>query len=91
MHTKSRYGIPEIVFQIMDHSTHQKLLQNSHEYKFEHVTSSPYHLQSNGEAECAVQTVKRLLEKEGDPYLEIITIILSDTMHCNVDIVLQNY
>ena len=37
------------------------------EYQFEHVTSSPYYPQSNGEADEAVGMIKRLLDKEGDP------------------------
>uniref|UniRef100_A0A3B3DJS6 Integrase catalytic domain-containing protein n=1 Tax=Oryzias melastigma TaxID=30732 RepID=A0A3B3DJS6_ORYME len=37
-------------------------------YGFEHVTSSPRFPQSNGEADRAVQTVKRLLKKSADPY-----------------------
>lgn len=35
---------------------------------FHHVTSSPKYLQSNGEAEHAVRTVKGLLKKAVDPY-----------------------
>lgn len=38
-------------------------------YHFQHVTSSPYFPQSNGEAERAVGTIKRMLNKEKYLYL----------------------
>ena len=44
----------------------------SREFKFEHVTSSPYYSQSNGEAERAGKTMKRLFKKGGDPYLALL-------------------
>ena len=33
------------------------------EWEFEHVTSSPYHSQSNGKAESAVKIAKKLVKK----------------------------
>ena len=59
-----RYGIPETV--ISDNGAQFC----SHEYTvfakdwdFTHVTSSPYHSQSNGKAESAVKIAKSLLKK----------------------------
>ena len=75
-HTKSifaRHGIPEVV--ISDNgpqysSEAYKVFAN--QYHFKHITSSPYYPQSNGEAERAVGTLKRMLEKEKDPYLALL-------------------
>jgi len=43
------------------------------QYQIDHHTSNPYHLQSNGMVEKAVQIVKRLMKKArqggNDPYL----------------------
>lgn len=76
-HTKSifaRHGIPEVV--ISDNGPQYSAdayKQFAKEYQFQHITSSPYYPQSNGEAERAVGTIKRLLNKEKDPYLAILS------------------
>ena len=75
-HSKSifaRHGIPEVV--ISDNGpqySSQLYSEFAKSYQFQHVTSSPYFPQSNGEAERAVGTVKQLLNKEKDPYLAIM-------------------
>ena len=75
-HTKSvfaRHGIPETV--ISDNGpqfaseAYRKFAQD---FQFEHITSSPYFPQSNGEAERAVKTIKNLLKKKDDPYLALL-------------------
>ena len=60
----SRHGIPDILItdngpQFSSH-TFRCFTQ---QYQFNHHTSSPYHPQSNGMAEKAVQIVKRLMKK----------------------------
>lgn len=73
----ARFGIPEKV--ISDNGPQY----SSHEfenfakaYDFVHSTSSPRYPQSNGLAECTVQTVKHIFEKANsskkDPYLGIL-------------------
>ncbi|XP_060083508.1 uncharacterized protein K02A2.6-like [Ylistrum balloti] len=76
-HLKSifaRHGIPEIVRSDNGPQYCSDVFrQFSAEYGFEHVTSSPRYAQSNGEAERAVQTVKRLLAESKDPYLALLS------------------
>ena len=75
-HTKSifaRHGVPEVV--VSDNGPQyraEKYQQFTKDYSFTHVTSSPYYPQGNGDADRAVGTIKRLLEKEEDPYLALL-------------------
>ena len=65
----ARQGIPEVI--VSDNGTQftsGDFAKFSEVYGFTHLASSPHHPQSNGEAERAVQTVKNLLKKAGDPY-----------------------
>lgn len=52
-------------------------------YQIEHVTSSPRYPQSNGEAERAVQTVKRLWRKCDDKQLALLDYRTSPLASCN--------
>ncbi|KAK3870572.1 hypothetical protein Pcinc_024210 [Petrolisthes cinctipes] len=73
----ARHGVP---LQIVAYSGTQFLSRTFHkfaeEWNFEVVTSSPYHHQSNGKAENAVHTIKKLLSKSEmsntDPLLAIL-------------------
>ena len=75
-YTKSifaRHGIPETV--VSDNGpqyTSEMYAEFAKSYQFEHVTSSPYYPKSNGEAERAVGTIKRMWEKCDDPYLALL-------------------
>ena len=75
-HTKSifaRHGIPEVV--VSDNGPQfraETYKQFAKVYGLRHITSSPFYPQGNGEAERAVGTIKRLLEKEKDPYLALL-------------------
>ena len=41
--------------------------------QFNHVTSSPYYSQSNGLAECMVETIKSLIAETSDIYLALLS------------------
>ena len=77
LHTKAvfaRHWIPEVV--VSDNGpqfSSEAYAFFARQYGFEHVTSSPRYPQSNGEAERAVQTVKNLVKKHGDPYLAMLS------------------
>ena len=83
-HTKSifsQHGIPQVVISDNRQQFSDNRQQFSSEaykwfaqdYQFKHVRSSPYYHWSNGEAEQEVGTVKRLMEKKGDPYLALLS------------------
>ena len=60
----SRYGIPDIV--VTDNGpqfSSAEFAVFAKTWMFDHTTSSPHHPQSNGKAENAVKTVKRLFTK----------------------------
>ena len=60
----ARYGIPDVV--VMDNGPQfasAEFAVFAKTWIFKHTTSSPYHPQSNGKAENAVKTVKRLFTK----------------------------
>lgn len=70
----SRHGIPEIL--ISDNGPQYAsdvFKQFAYEFGFDHITSSPRYPQSNGEAERAVQTIKKLMCKNKDPYVALMT------------------
>jgi hypothetical protein len=67
-----RFGIPSEIMSDngSQYSNTRNLFSNTHEFKkfadewgFRHITSSPEYPQSNGAAEKAVQTAKRILKK----------------------------
>jgi len=60
----ARFGVPDVL--ITDNGTNfssEEFAAFSRKWRFNHVTSSPGYAQSNGKAENAVQTVKRLFNK----------------------------
>ncbi|KFD66246.1 hypothetical protein M514_10217 [Trichuris suis] len=69
----SRYGIPEVVR--CDNGpcySAYEFKEFAKQYEFEIVTSSPLYPQSNGEAERAVATMGKILEKSDDIYLGLL-------------------
>ena len=69
----SRFGVPETFISDNGPNYASKDFVNfAKDYGFTHVTSSPLYAQANGEAERAVQTVKRLFDKCSDPHLALL-------------------
>lgn len=68
------HGIPEVVVSDNGPQFSSALFAEfAKSYGFTHVTSSPRYPQANGEAERAVKTIKGLLDKNGDPYLALLS------------------
>ena len=69
----SRFRVPETF--ISDNGPNYALkdfVNFAKDYGFTHVTSSPPYAQANGDAERAVQTVKRLFDKCSYPHLALL-------------------
>ena len=69
----SRHGIPEVLRS--DNGPQfdsQEMSAFASSYGFQHKTSSPHYSQSNGQAERAIKTVKRLLKKSSDPHMALL-------------------
>ena len=68
LHTKSIFAGHRIPEQLISDNgpqySSEAFAQFAQSYGFEHVTSSPYFQQSNGEVERAVQTIKNLMKKK---------------------------
>ena len=81
----TRYGIPEKMRTDngpqYSSSEFHKFCQ---EHEIQHILSSPHHPQSNGEAERAVQTVKRLWKKCTDKQLALLDYHTTPLASCNL-------
>ena len=70
----SRHGVPSVL--ISDNGPQydcKEMKEFAGDYCFKHITSSPYHPQSNGLAERAVKTVKELIKNSPDPYKAMLS------------------
>ena len=70
----SRHGIPQTL--VSDNGpqySSQEFAEFATLYGFQHTNSSPHYPQSNGHAEHAVKTVKKLLTDSSDPFLSLLS------------------
>jgi hypothetical protein len=72
----ARHGIPEQVISDNNPFNSAEFSEFAAKWEFQHITSSPNFAQSNGRAENAVKTAKRLMQKEveagTDPLLALL-------------------
>ena len=80
-----RHGIPKTL--VSDNGpqlTSSEMKQFATNYGFQHVTTSPYHPQSNGFVERMVQTVKKLISETDDPCLTLLSYRATPLPWCNL-------
>ena len=71
----SRYGVPHTLITDNGRQFTSDLFKSfAKQYKFNHVTSSPYWLQSNGRAEAVVKSAKHILLTGDDVDLALLSI-----------------
>ena len=81
----SRNGVPEVVRS--DNGPQfsaEEFAKFASSYGFQHVSSNPRYAQSNGQVECMVRTVKKMILKPDDPYLAIISYWSTPHPWCNL-------
>ena len=78
----ARHGIPQVV--VSDNGPQYSSRQFAKDYTFTHVTSSPNFLQSNGQAERGVKTMKNLLKDARDPFLSLLSYRATPLPWCNL-------
>ena len=79
------YGIPEVM--ISDNGPRfvsWEMKQFAGQYGSNHITSSPHYPQSNGQAEHAIQTVKKLLKQVEDPWMALLNYHAAPLPWCNL-------
>ncbi len=69
----ARWGCPKFLFTDNGPQFSGRVFKDfARDYDFQHITSSPYYPQSNGEAERAVQTAEKIL-KQSDPFTSLMS------------------